>query len=182
VEVLALRHGQSEYNLLELCNDDPARPVGLTELGREQARRAGSGLSAWSVDRIYSSRLPRAVQTAELINAYFRVPLIETAELNDIRSGFDGRPVSEYLAAIADDPIRASVNGGESLLVFKERIEGFLQRLARQPYQCVVLVTHEETLRVFKAWAQGWSAEQMFGLPFGNCEIYPFELRDRSIP
>lgn len=176
MEVLALRHGQSEYNLLGLCNDDPTQPVGLTGLGREQARRAGSALSAWSVDRIYSSRLPRAVQTAQLINASLQVPLIETAELDDIRSGFDGRPVSEYLAAIADDPIRASVNGGESLLAFKDRIEGFLHRLARQPFQCVVLVAHEETLRVFKAWTQGWSAEKMFGLPFGNCEIYPFEL------
>lgn len=176
MEVLALRHGQSEYNLLGLCNDDPNQSVGLTELGREQARRAGQELSVWSIDRIFSSSLPRAVQTAQLINASLQVPLIETAELNDIRSGFDGRPVSEYLAAIAADPVRTSVNGGESLLAFKDRIEGFLRRLARQPYQCVVLVTHEEALRVCKAWAQGWSAEQMFGLTFGNCEIYPFEL------
>ena len=171
-----MRHGQSEYNLLGLCNDDPSRPVGLTELGREQARRAGSELSDGSVDRIYCSRLPRAVETAQLINDFLRVPLCETDELNDIRSGFDGRPVSEYLAAIADDPVRTSANGGESLLEFKERIEGFLHRLARQPFQCVVLVVHEETLRVFKAWVRGWSAEQMFGLPFGNGEIYPFEL------
>lgn len=176
MEVLALRHGQSEYNLLGLCNDDPTREIGLTELGREQARRAGRELSAWSIERIYCSQLPRAVQTARLINASLQVPLIETAELNDIRSGFDGRPVTEYLAAIAVDPIRSAVNGGESLLAHKERIEGFLRQLARQPFQCVVLVAHEETLRVFKAWTEGWSAEQMFGLPFGNCEIYPFEL------
>ena len=105
MEVLALRHGKSEYNLLGLCNDDPSRPVGLTELGREQARRAGSELSDGSVDRIYCSRLPRAVETAQLINDFLRVPLCETDELNDIRSGFDGRPVSEYLAAIVKAPI-----------------------------------------------------------------------------
>jgi probable phosphoglycerate mutase len=176
VEVLALRHGQSEYNLLGLCNDDPRRPVGLTELGRAQARQAGTALSAWSVNRIYCSQLPRALQTARLINAFLQVPLVETAELNDIRSGFDGRPVNEYLAAIADDPVRASVKGGESLLAYRERIEAFLHRLARQPYQCVVLVAHEETLRIFRAWAQDLSTEQVFGMPFGNCEIYSFEL------
>jgi broad specificity phosphatase PhoE len=176
MEVLAVRHAQSEYNLLGLCNDDPARAVGLTELGRAQARNAGRELSAWSIQRIFCSQLPRALQTARLINGSLQVPLIETPELNDIRSGFEGRPVTEYQAAIAADPLRAAVNGGESLLAHKDRIERFLHRLARQPYQCVLLVAHEETLRVFKAWSEGWSAEQMLALAFANCEVYPFEL------
>ncbi len=33
-----MRHGQTNYNVLGLCNDDPARPVHLTDLGIEQVQ------------------------------------------------------------------------------------------------------------------------------------------------
>jgi broad specificity phosphatase PhoE len=176
VQVLALRHGQSEYNLLGLCNDDPARPVHLTELGRRQASRAGRNLRAWPIERVFCSRLPRAVQTAQLINEYLQVTLQPASSLNDIRSGFDGRPVAEYLAAIAADPVRTAAQGGESWLAYQARVEGFLRRLAVQPLRCVAIVAHEETLRVFKAWQEQLNPQQVFGLPFGHCEIYPLEV------
>lgn len=176
MQVLALRHGQSEYNLLGLCNDDPRRAVGLTELGRRQARRAGEQLGGRAVERLFCSQLPRAMQTAELINRRLRVPLSVTAELNDIRSGFDGRPVAEYLAAIAADPLHTVVNDGESLARFRTRIERFLGGLARRAERCVAVVTHEEALRVFKGWSEGLSAEQTLGLAFDNCEIYSLDL------
>ena len=64
MDLWALRHGQSEYNLLGLCNDDPARNVQLSAEGREQAARAADALRTVPLDAVFSSPLPRAVETA----------------------------------------------------------------------------------------------------------------------
>ncbi len=37
MKVHAMRHGESEYNILGLCNDDPTRQIALTEKGQQQA-------------------------------------------------------------------------------------------------------------------------------------------------
>ena len=176
MRVYAVRHGQSEYNLLGLCNDDPTRPVHLTSLGHEQARAAAIALGDVRLDAAYTSPLPRARETAEILCRGAKIPLTVDDRLADIRSGFDGRPVADYQAAIAHDPMHASINGGESLAMHKERVVGFLDWLRRQSHASVLLVAHEETLRVFKAFAEGLTDEAMMGLAYANCEVYAVEL------
>jgi len=67
-----VRHGQSEWNLRRLTQGQTVHPP-LTQLGRDQARRAAAliadDLSAFGlpVTRIVSSDLVRAVQTAEAL-------------------------------------------------------------------------------------------------------------------
>ena len=176
MRVHALRHGQSEYNLLRLCNDDPARPVALTRLGREQAAAAAAALSGSGIEIVYSSPLQRARETAAIVGECVGAPVIVDARLADIRSGCEGRPVAEYQAAIAHDPLRARPNGGESLLDHRERVRGFIDWLAAQPHRTVALVVHEETLRVLEGIAEGLPPEATIDLAFGNCEVYSFVL------
>jgi broad specificity phosphatase PhoE len=177
MRVHAVRHGQSEYNLLRLCNDDPARPVPLTALGRAQAADAGAMLAGRGIEIVYSSPLPRARETAAIVGEHVGASVITDARLADIRSGCEGRPVAEYQAMIAHDPLHARPNGGESLLDYRERIVAFLDWLAARPHAAVALVAHEETLRVFKGIAEGLPPEAAVDLAFGNCEVYAFELR-----
>lgn len=179
---VGLRHGQSAYNLLRLCNDDPARQVPLTPKGLAQAEAAGQVLAGEALagdclSAIYCSPLTRAVQTAQIVNRTLRLPLTPNEALADIRSGFDGRPVAEYFAAIAHDPLCARVNGGESLRDHFERVSAFLDGLVIQGADRVLLVAHEETLRVFQAWAEGLSLEQVYGRGYDNARPYRFEKR-----
>jgi probable phosphoglycerate mutase len=172
---IGLRHGQSTYNLRHLCNDDPAREVRLTGKGIAQAGAAIAALRQAGPTAIHCSPLPRTVQTARIVNAALHLPLHLEPALADIRTGFDGRPVAAYLAAIAHDPLHARHNGGESLQDHCARVSACLQRLAEQGRDNLLLVAHEETLRVFKAWAEGLPLQQVIGLPFGNCEPYLFD-------
>jgi probable phosphoglycerate mutase len=175
VRLIALRHGQSRYNLLGLCNDDPAVPVDLTELGRSQAHAAATALAGEAIGAIFCSPLPRARQTAEIVAGTLRIDVTEESRLADIRSGFEGRPVADYLAAIAHDPVDASA-GGESLRDYAGRVGGFLDELAGKPFETVLLVAHEETLRVIQARCEGLPLAQVAGRPFGNCRPYRFVL------
>lgn len=171
-----MRHGQTAYNLLGLCNDDPRDDVHLTELGISQAETAAEALKTTALEHIFVSELPRTHQTAEIVNRHHDVPITAHPDLNDIRSGFNNRPVAEYFAATGHDRLHLRVNGGESLLDYKARVLPFLDRLRGQPWQQVLVVAHEETLRVFAAYFRGLPDEALPGLVFGNCEILSFEL------
>ena len=172
----ALRHGQTNYNLLGLCNDDPRRDVHLTDRGRAQAQAAARELQDTPIERIFTSRLPRTLETARAINRYHGVEIEPRPDLDDIRSGFDGRPVEAYFAATGRDRLHLRASGGESLLDYRRRVLGFLDWLRDQPFGCVLLVVHEETLRVLHTQFHRLPPERMEGLSFGNCEIQRFLL------
>lgn len=60
--LVILRHGQTDYNLHHLMTGQ--RDIPLNETGVEQAREAGRLLSGFSFDKVYSSHLSRAFNTA----------------------------------------------------------------------------------------------------------------------
>lgn len=176
MQLYFMRHGQTNYNLLGLCNGDPAIDVHLTETGQHQARQAAEQLKNTPLDLILVSELPRTRQTAEIINRFHQVPIQSHAAINDIRSGFEGCPVNEYQSAIAKDRLHTKINDGESLLEHKQRIRGFLDWLTQRAYQSVLVVAHEETLRVIAGYFKGLTDEKMIDLHFSNCEILDIHL------
>ncbi|MGD2138194.1 MAG: histidine phosphatase family protein [Gammaproteobacteria bacterium] len=176
MKLYCLRHGETEYNRLGLCNDDPGRDVHLTETGIRQAEAVAAELRDLPLECVFVSELPRTRQTADIINRYHGVPVTAHPALNDIRSGFDGRSVADYFAATGHDRLHARANGGESLLDYQARVLGFIDWLRAQPENVVLVVAHEETLRVFRAYFDGLADEAMPGLAFGNCVVCCFEL------
>ncbi len=170
-----MRHGETNYNRLGLCNDNPQRDVHLTDRGIRQAEEATEQLRHKPLRGILVSELPRTRQTADIINHHHQVPITSHPALNDIKSGFDGRPVAEYVAAIRHDPLHARVNGGESLLDHKQRISHFLRNLQFGQEDAVLIVAHEETLRAVSAWFQGLPDCALWEQHFENAEILEFD-------
>lgn len=171
-----MRHGQTNYNLLHLCNDDPGDDVHLTEDGRKQAEEAAEQLRSVPIEHIYVSPLPRTRATAEIVNRQRQAPVTTHPALHDIRSGFNNRPVAEYFAAIAHDPLHARVNGGESLMDHKTRVLEFLHWLREQAHGTVLVVAHEETMRVFAAYFHRVPDAHLREMNFENAEILEFDL------
>ncbi|TNF35347.1 MAG: histidine phosphatase family protein [Gammaproteobacteria bacterium] len=176
MQVYFMRHGQTNYNVQSLCNDDPTRDVHLTHLGIEQAEIVASKLKDKKIQRIIVSQLPRTRQTAEIINQYHHAPIEPRAEINDIRSGFDSQPVINYQNAIAHDPIHAKHNNGESLFEHRQRVLTFLDWLRLQPEEIVLVVAHEETMRVFYGYFHKMILEDIIKLSFDNCSYLEFNL------
>lgn len=177
MNLYVLRHGRTNYNALGLCNDDPGAAVHLDAIGRQQAQAAAEQLRDVALDRIIVSPLPRTRETAEIVNRYHGAPIETHPAIADIRSGFDGKPVSAYFDAIAHDPLNARVNGGESLLDHKRRVLGFIDWLVGQPQDNVLVVAHEETLRVFIArFERNVPDARLRDLHVGNCEYRHYRV------
>lgn len=171
-----LRHGQTNYNVLDLCNDVPTPDVALTALGRAQAAAAAERLKDTKLERLVTSELPRTRETAGIVNRHHRLPITADPRLNDWRSGLNGRPAAELYAAIAADPLHTRVNDGETLAEHRERVLPFFEELRRATLRCAVLVVaHEETLRAASAWFHGLSDNAMLALKFANGELLRFE-------
>ncbi|WP_366554645.1 2,3-bisphosphoglycerate-dependent phosphoglycerate mutase [Aquibaculum sediminis] len=62
--LVLLRHGQSQWNAENRFTGFV--DVGLTELGREEARKGGRALAGTRFDRAFSSTLKRAIETTEI--------------------------------------------------------------------------------------------------------------------
>lgn len=171
MNIYAMRHGRTNYNDLGLCNDDPSQHVYLTELGIAQAQSAALELRDVKFQRVIVSPLPRTRQTAEIVNHYHGLPIEVHEDIADLRSGFEGKPVGDYFAAISHDPLQARVNGGESLLDYKRRILRFIDWLKLQQHETVLIVAHEDTMRVFFSYFQGGVEDsRLRDLHFANCE------------
>jgi len=148
--ILLVRHGETPLNVARVLQ--PA-DTALSARGIEQAQALARRLASMQVSAIITSDLPRALQTAELINAATAAP-IETSELLRERSFGDwrGRPYD----ALPENPLTmtAAPPGGESAAAFEARVARafalVVQRAAALPGGLVV-VTHGLVIRAMLA-------------------------------
>jgi broad specificity phosphatase PhoE len=147
MKIILIRHGESEANVANRINDNPARLVNLTAQGRVQAEAASDRLRTMPFAHAYASEFPRARQTAEILLRHHDCPLQIDARLNERRSGMDGLPVSAFNDFVGADPLRMKPEQGESFLEQMERLRSFLGEVAvRHPDGMVLAVSHENPI------------------------------------
>jgi broad specificity phosphatase PhoE len=151
-ELYLIRHGQSVANVSPVVGGMRG-DTGLTDLGREQAGRLGEWLAAerFEADVLYTSTLPRALETSEFVARALDLPAVGDDELQELRPGeADGLSFTEWRATYPSasdgsdpDPFELFSPGGESWATFVVRAGAALSRLiARHEGERVVAVTH----------------------------------------
>jgi 2,3-bisphosphoglycerate-dependent phosphoglycerate mutase len=168
-ELYLVRHGEAVANV---------RPViggmrgdrGLTPRGRDQARLLEKRLvdQRMRADRLVSSTLPRALQTAEYVARALGLPVQHVDGLHELRPGeADGLTVEQWRARYRDgeespgtrDPYRVFSPGGESWATFLARACGALSRLVAQHRdETVIAVCHAGVVEASFALAFGLGA------------------------
>lgn len=152
--LLLIRHAESVANERGLAGG-PIGDGGLTDLGRAQARALAARLALTDelagAAALYTSTLPRAIETGDIVFRAINATLASEADeaLCELGVGeADGLSWSEIAARYEPvdwnvNPSAVNVPGGESLDAFYERCVGAMERLIdRHPHQLVVLVVH----------------------------------------
>jgi len=144
-----VRHGESEANAAQIYAGQVDSP--LTERGRGQAEAVADALRELRVDRVVSSDLSRARDTASAI-ARRHLRAVECfRELREIDLGaMAGRPFEDARRAPSwtDDGF-VQWPGGESLEAVLRRSLGAVDRLvAESPGQNIVIVGHGGVTRI----------------------------------
>jgi broad specificity phosphatase PhoE len=170
MKIFYIRHGESEANVAHRINDDPTRPVNLTELGRVQAEAASDELRLVPFTHAYASEFPRARQTAEILLRYHKCPLRIDARINERRTGMDGLPVTTFNDLVYADPLRIKPEHGESFLEQMERLRAFMdETAARHPDGTIIAVSHENPILAALALTVDDPERAVRG-KIGNCE------------
>ena len=134
--LVLIRHGQSLWNLQNRFTGWVDVP--LTEVGVEEARRAGDALRGMHFDVAYTSALTRAQETLRIAleTAGLTVPVVRDQALNERDYGdLSGLNKADTAARYGDEQVRIwrrsfdiSPPGGESLKQTAERTLPFCER------------------------------------------------------
>lgn len=101
MEIYIVRHGQTIWNASNLLQG--SADIELNENGRALAGETGQNLEGVSFDRIYSSPLVRAYETACLIRGHRNIPIVRDERLKELNFGVnEGKNFKELLADTSD--------------------------------------------------------------------------------
>ena len=161
MRLLLIRHGRQSS---PLCNVD----VELSEVGRRQAELLALRLKNIKPDRIYTSGLLRAKQTAVLLFGT-ETPFLEREELNEISFGdmtgkVDSRNAvlfPEYFAAKKKKEDNVRLPGGECPTEVFDRAVAVVEEAVASGAETVVFVTHGGVIRALVAGLLGLGAGKM---------------------
>ena len=176
-----LRHGQTEFNVKKLVQGRCDSP--LTDLGRQQARAAAAWLKAHGVvpDKVVSSPLGRAVDTARLVACELLGPdaAVEPCEGIIERSygSFEEGPHDALPTDVWDPGEDLIPFGGEGSHALQERMVATLTNLmSAKDTETLLAVSHGSASRQFIKAAAPEGFELPTKLP--NCAIMIFDFEE----
>jgi broad specificity phosphatase PhoE len=155
-EFILIRHGESVANKRDLFAG--TLDLGLTRLGRKQARITAAWLRRRKIDAIYSSPYPRAETTAMYLAKAKKLPMRVCDGVKEINNGiYEGKKFS--FSMFEDDPkMKGKLDdfaswdftGGETVKGVAARFYAAMVEIAEQnDGKTVAVATHSTALAAF---------------------------------
>ena len=154
-----VRHGETDWNARKLIQGH--KDIPLNEKGRVQAKKLADELKGIDFDKIYSSDLKRASQTAEIIAQERNLKVITSSNLRERDFGiFVGRTfvgeknliklIKTLQKSIKED---SRIENDKNLL---KRFAGYIKKISKNNLGKIILVaTHAGTIRALLV-SLGW--------------------------
>ncbi|WP_346888223.1 histidine phosphatase family protein [Clostridium sp. UBA1056] len=147
MNIIVTRHGQSEADILNV--HEGRADFSLTKLGRKQALSMANFVSSnYNINKIYSSPLKRASETAKLLSSLTNVLITYEDELMEFNNGLLAGLSREEANKRYPEPsvrwLHTSIHGMESMIEFRSRAESILSKIiSENDYDStVVIVAH----------------------------------------
>lgn len=185
-----VRHGESEWNLAGRVQGQSPEAGALTPRGLDQAARTASLLAERHphAAAIFSSDLPRARQTADVIAGVLGLPVHEDPQLREQNLGalegrrfadpLDGGTVQDVIDQLWREPWQRPA-GGESITGMYERVHMALTRYGEHCGRELILVAHGGPVRVAVTTADPRLREPVPRVAVGNATVTTLDLSGR---
>ena len=142
-KIYFVRHGQTDYNLNHIAQGRLDIPLNAT--GVEQAEVMAENLKDTKIDVIYVSPLVRAKKTAEIINKFHNVKLIEDERINEFDIGTMSGNISldDWKASgrleLVDNNEKYKAESWQELY---DRVINLYQELEQSEVENILIVSH----------------------------------------
>lgn len=187
LQLWLIRHGETEHNIKRVFQGQLDTP--LTERGIEQAKHTAVALGGVEFDRIYSSDLQRAFNTALPIAEERDVDVEPDVRLRELHYGvLQGVPYTEFREVLrahgAEEEWGAGVfseggsapPGGESLQDLIDRTGDFIEEATGSLGGSgrLAVVTHGGTIRTIMTQLLGMPPTSRSAFALANCGVTCF--------
>lgn len=184
MDLLLARHGQTDWNPLQRVMG--RSDISINEIGRSQAQNLQRWLKDIEIHAAYSSPMPRAMQTAEIVlkgrNSLEIIPEPGVQEIDyGDWVGMTFKEVEEkYNKEYNDYRFRASkmkIPGGEAVIDVQGRAVAAIERIRKKHEgQRVLVVSHADVCKAMLIHYLGIPLDllQKVGCDNGSLSIYRF--------
>lgn len=189
MKILVTRHGQTDWNVLRKLQGQT--DIELNSTGRLQAEEAGKMIKNEEIDLVITSPLKRAKETAQIINKFLNVKIIEDERLKERGfGGFEGITLDDYekqketnlqAGEIWNYPQNVNFNNVEPMHDFFARIYDFFDEITEKYNgKNILIVSHGATSVPINCYFEKYPLEQFLGRDkvrkLGNCETWKFKI------
>lgn len=166
--LILVRHCEAEGNFRRLFQGSTDAPV--SEKGRVQLDLLSVRCRNMAIDRIYTSPLRRARETAEAVNRYHHLPVEVRDGLREIDGGeMENQPWEDFPRLYPEqaahwnkEPWLFCPPGGEPMRHVYDRIWNTILEIMREnPGRTVCAASHGCAIRNFLCRASGWPIERL---------------------
>lgn len=181
--IYIIRHGQTDLNVKQVLQGRSDYP--LNAAGLAQAEEVAGHFRAWNItfDRVYSSPLQRAVQTANCIAKDAEL-LIEERLIEMDYGPYEGmsllEPAPEVIHFFHDFIHHPAPDGMEQLTDVVCRLGTFLEELKSEAEGNILLSTHAIAMKGALEYLTPESNGSYWAKNIENCAIYQTEVIDGS--
>lgn len=177
--IYIIRHGQTDLNVKQVLQGRSNAPLNAT--GVAQAEEAAARFQARGItfDRVYSSPLQRAIQTAECIAGGCAIHVDE--RLIEMDYGpYEGMsltdPAPEVLTFFSDFVHQPAPHGMEQLAEVVHRLGAFLEELKKDADGNILISTHAIAMKGALEYLTPDANDSYWSRNIGNCSVYQTEV------
>lgn len=182
MKISVVRHGQTTGNIGRIVE---SRIGGkLTEKGIAQAKETSEKLRNERFDAIFCSDMQRCIDTAGYIRTYHpKTPFFIRDDIREMDKGiynggsWDDLP--EYINT--DKYIQTKFEEGESWTDVENRVRRFVDELYGQPYEHVLVVTHDGVLKAMHAIFESLPLVDAIKIYHENATVYQWQINKRLV-
>ena len=182
MNIYIIRHGQTDANLRHELQG--RRDIPLNEQGRRQAEMVRAFFEERGIlfDRVYSSPLGRAVETARIVSGG-NVPVETDDRLLEMDYGpYEGmdlrKPAPEAVTFFSDFVHNPAPNGMEQLSSVTARAGRFIEDVVRSSGERILVSTHAILMKGILEYLTPGSHGSYWSKFIGNCAVYQCTCRD----
>lgn len=187
MHIYLMRHGETDWNIVRRMQGRSDIPLNKT--GLRQARQAAAGMESLPIDRILTSPLRRARQTAQAVAAGRGVPVLIEERLVEMGFGdLEGKLLEEYpeYQCIFTDPERyVPLGDGESYAELDARCGRVLDEVIRPlegSYHDLLICSHGALIKgIVRRLLDRPLSQFWIDPPQPNCSCTVLECRGGNI-
>ena len=183
--ILLVRHGETEWN--SAFRFQGRIDVPLSDNGRAQASLLAERLANCCFDRVFSSPLSRACETARIvIKGHQGVELTTLGELSEMSFGeWESLTISEvrekdpgFFASWRENPSELTAPGGEPFEGLIARVGSAIEGILASGGETLLVVCHGGTIRAALSALIGVSPQAAWKFRVDNCSITAIDITE----